>query len=211
MYEGPFSDVLLLSRKGSANCVDHSVCTGYVCCGWAWQAAASVMVQETLPDSIKCSSFSDKPQCHPEMFQLPAPRCHSIPSITYSGHIMRLTHTHQPPRYHTSARTSQRECIIIGWVSYGCSFQWRKTSGIEESNSNLKVTALCSRSLIGKIALSSEQSLSDSELWLFWLWCLLMQVTHMHEHTHAQTSKFTARLAFVIVTFAFAKMALPNP
>ncbi|XP_066378623.1 uncharacterized protein [Miscanthus floridulus] len=56
------------------------------------------MVQETLPDSIKCSSFSDKPQCHPEMFQLPAPRSHSIPSITYSVHIMRLTHTDQPPR-----------------------------------------------------------------------------------------------------------------
>ena len=35
--------------------------------------------------------------------------------------------------------------------------------------------------------------------------------SHICTSIHAQTSKFTARLAFVIVTFAFAKMALPNP
>jgi hypothetical protein len=106
MYQGPFSDVLLLSRKDSANCVGHSVCTGYVCCGWVWQAAASVMVQETLPDSIKCSSFSDKPQCHPKCFSRPIP----------APILFQVSHTHHAINPHWSTPQGPHEYTI--WV-YG--------------------------------------------------------------------------------------------
>jgi len=104
MYEGPFSDVLLLYRKGSANCVGHSVCTGYVCCRWAWRAAASVWCRRHCQTVQSAAASRTSRNVTPKCFSRPIP----------APILFQVSHTHHAINPHWSTPKVPHEYTV--WV-----------------------------------------------------------------------------------------------
>ena len=104
MYEGPFSDVLLLYRKGSANCVGHSVCKGYVCCRWAWRAAASVWCRRHCQTVQSAAAYRISRNVTPKCFSCPIP----------APILFQVSHTHHAINPHWSTPKVPHEYTI--WV-----------------------------------------------------------------------------------------------